>query len=47
MVKAKLIMLDVVRLEEFNEQTGEPIYQFRAQQIIVVQVPESLKKKAN
>jgi hypothetical protein len=46
-VKAKVIMLDVVRLEEFNEQTGEPIYQFAAQHIIAVQVPEELKKKTN
>jgi len=45
-VKAKIIMMDIVRLEE-HASTGDPLYQFIAQQIIAVQVPEELKKKAN
>jgi hypothetical protein len=45
-VKVKVVLLDVVRLEEYAD-SGEPIYQFSAQQIIAVQAPDELKKKAN
>ncbi len=44
-VKAKLILLDVVRLDEYNDQ-GIPVYQFQFQQIIGVVAPEALKRKA-
>jgi len=44
-IRAKLVLLGVVRLDEFNEQ-GDPIYQFQFQQIIGVNVPDALKRKA-
>jgi hypothetical protein len=46
-VKVKLIMLDSVRLDSHDENTGEPQYQFQFQQIIGIVAPDHLKKKAN
>jgi len=43
-LKMKGILLEVVRLSEYNEK-GEPIYQFSAQQIVGTIVPDKLKKK--
>ena len=43
-VKAKLVLLDVVRLDAFDE-SGEPLYQFQFQNIIGVVAPDTLKKK--
>lgn len=43
-VKAKLVMLNAARLEEFNDN-GDPFYQFNFQQIIGVVVPPELKRK--
>lgn len=46
-LKMRLSLLEVVRLlNEFNPQTGEPVYVFSAQNIISVDSPEALKKKA-
>jgi len=42
-IKMKLILLDVVRLEE-HQQNGDPIYQFAAQYITATQSPDNLKK---
>src|ERR1700691_1826906 len=43
--KVKLVLLNAIRLDEFNEQ-GEPVYQFQFQQIIGVVAPDALKRKA-
>jgi len=43
-VKVKLILLDAVRLDEFNEQ-GDPVYQLQFQQIMGMVAPDSLKRK--
>jgi hypothetical protein len=45
-VKAKMVMLEAIRLDAHNDN-GDPIYQFQFQQIIGVVPAESLKKKAN
>lgn len=45
-VKVKLVMLDAVRLDEFNE-TNDPVYQFQFQQIIGVVAPDKLKRKVH
>lgn len=42
-LKLKTVLLSVVRLSEYNE-TGDPVYQFSAQQIVTVQAPDYLKK---
>jgi len=44
-VKAKIILLDAVRLEAFDDN-GNPVYQFQFQQILGIVPPDSLKKKA-
>jgi hypothetical protein len=45
-VKAKLVLLDVVRLEgEYNDASGDPVYLMQFQQIIGVVAPEALKRK--
>jgi hypothetical protein len=44
MVKVKLVLLDVIRLDTHNDQ-GDPVYQFQFQQIIGVEAAESLKRK--
>ena len=43
-VKSKLILLDAVRLETFDEN-GNPVYQFQFQQILAIVPADSLKKK--
>ena len=43
-VKAKVILLDAVRLDAFDEN-GNPVYQFQFQQILGIVPPDSLKKK--
>jgi hypothetical protein len=43
-VKVKLVLLDAIRLDAFNDQ-GDPVYQFQFQQIIGVMVPQHLKRK--
>ncbi len=43
-VKVKLVLLDAIRLDEFNE-AGDPIYQFASQQIIGVQAAPNLRKR--
>ena len=45
-MKVKIVMLDVVRLEEFNPN-GDPIYLFNAQQVLGVTVNPELKQKVN
>lgn len=45
-LKMKIVLLDVVRLDEYNEN-GDPVYQFSAQQLIGIQVPDEFKKKAH
>lgn len=44
-VKAKMVMLEAVRLDAYNEINGEPFYQFQFQQIIGVVPPDTLKRK--
>jgi hypothetical protein len=43
-VKAKLVLLNVVKLDEYNDE-GVPVYQFQLQQLIGVDAPESVKRK--
>lgn len=43
-VKVKVVMVDAVRLDGYNDQ-GDPLYQFQFQQIIGVVAPQELKKK--
>jgi hypothetical protein len=43
-LKVKLVLLNVVRLDE-HAQDGNPVYQFQAQQIVAIDVPEMLKRK--
>ncbi len=43
-MKAKMVLLNVARLDEFNEQ-GEPVYQFQFQQVVAAVSPDSLKRK--
>jgi len=44
-LKAKMILVDAVRLETHDEQ-GNPVYQFQFQQILGIVAPDSLKRKA-
>lgn len=44
-LKVKIVLLDVVRLDEYGDN-GDPVYQFTAQQLIGIQAPDALKKKA-
>ena len=44
-LKLKLSLLEIVRLDEFQPQTGDPVYVFTAQQIANINVPDNLKKK--
>jgi hypothetical protein len=45
-LKMKLSLLEVIRLvNEFQPQTGEPVYVFTAQNIVNINAPEELKKK--
>jgi hypothetical protein len=46
-VKAKMVLLEAVRLEAHNDLNGDPIYQFQFQQIIGTVSPESLKRKVH
>ena len=44
--KMRLSLLQVVRiLNEFNPETGDPIYSFTAQQITSVESPDNLRQK--
>ena len=43
-LRVKLVVFEVVRLEEYSE-TGEPIYIFKGQQVVATKVPDELKKK--
>ena len=45
-LKVKVVLCEVVRLDEFNDK-GDPVYQFGFQQIIGAVVPEALKRKSN
>lgn len=46
-VKVKIVLLDAVRLDAYNDTNNDPIYQFQFQQIIGVVAPENLKRKVN
>lgn len=43
-LRVKLVLLEVARLDEYNDR-GEPVYMVSAQQLLGVQVPDELKKK--
>ena len=45
-VKVKMILLDAVRLDAYDEQ-GNPVYQFQFQQILGIVAPDSLKGKVH
>ncbi len=44
-VKMKVVLLDVIRLVDEYNKNGDPVYQFSAQQIIGMTIPDELKKK--
>jgi len=44
-IRMKLVVTDIIRLEEHNPQTGEPIYLIQSQNIVRIDVPEKLKKR--
>jgi hypothetical protein len=44
-LKMKLVLLDVIRIVDEYNKNGDPIYQFAAQQIMGINVPDELKKK--
>jgi hypothetical protein len=46
-VKVKIVMLEAVRLDSYNDMTNDPVYQFQFQQIIGVVAPEALKRKVH
>ena len=46
-IKAKLVLLEVIRLDAFNDVTNDPIYQFQFQQIVGAVAPDSLKRKVH
>jgi hypothetical protein len=46
-VKVKMVMLEAIRLDTYNEMTGDPIYQFQFQQIVGIFPPEALKRKVH
>ena len=45
-VRIKLVATDIVRLDEFDPSTGEPIYVVRSQNLLGLEVPEGLKEKS-
>lgn len=45
-MKIKIVLMDVVRLDEHAEN-GDPVYLITAQQVVGVVPDPSLKKKAN
>ncbi len=47
LMRVKLVMMDVARLDDEFNQNGDPIYMFSAQQVIAVTANPSLRKKAN
>jgi len=44
-LKMKVVLLDVARTNEYNEQ-GDPIYVIQAHQIVGTSVPANLKRKS-
>ncbi len=43
-LRMKTILLEVVRLDEYSDD-GDPIYQFKAHQIMGIRAADALKKK--
>ena len=41
----KVVLLDVVRLDNEYDKAGNPVYQFAAHQIVSITPPDELKKK--
>ena len=46
-VKVKAVMIEAVRLDAYNDTTGDPIYLFQFQQIVGAVSPEALKRKVH
>jgi len=44
-LKMKVVLLDVVRLDNEYDKAGNPVYQFSAHQIVGITPPDELKKK--
>lgn len=44
-LRMKLVVTEIIRLEEFNPDTGEPIYVIQSQNVVRADVPDKLKKK--
>jgi hypothetical protein len=44
-LKMKSVVANIIRLEEYKPDTGEPVYMINASPVIAADVPESLRKK--
>lgn len=44
-VRVKTVLIDAVRLNTYSDN-GEPVYQFQFQQVLAINAPDSLKRKA-
>lgn len=44
-IRMKLVVTEIMRLDESNPETGEPIYVIQSQNIVRADVPEHLKKR--
>ena len=44
-LKMKSVVSSIVRLEDYKEDTGDPIYLVLAGNVVIPEVPEKLKKK--
>ena len=44
-LKMKTVVTNVVRLEEYREADGEPLYLVNSTNIVSAEVPENLKRK--
>jgi len=44
-LKMKSVISTIVRLEDYKQDTGDPIYLVTASNVIIPDVPERLKKK--
>ena len=44
MLKFKAIVTDIIRTEEYDPSTGNPIYHVRSTNILRVKVPEHLRR---
>jgi hypothetical protein len=44
-IRIKVVATEIIRLEEYNPQTGEPVYLIQSQNMVRADVPEHLRKR--